>query len=244
MDTINRQATGFTVRLQSSRDWPAYEARLQERKFDLAMMNPYQAFTAEKIRYGIFGKVGGDDVSGIIVVRKDSGIKKVSDLRGKVISFPSPTALSAALATKVLLMKAGLDVEKDAKPIYVGSLDSVVMSVYSGLSAAGGIWLPTWKAMKRARPEVIDALEIRWSTKSVGNVTFVARDDMPEAHRDAIAKVLFDLDKTEQGRLLLARLNFPRIEPANWQTFDDVRKFMEEYKRLFGELPEVAGPKR
>ena len=61
----------------------------------------------------------------------------MNDLRGKTISFPSPTAFIASMAAKTVLMKAGLNPEKDAKPVYVGSLDSVVMNVYSGLSAAG-----------------------------------------------------------------------------------------------------------
>ncbi len=32
---------------------------------------------------------------GIILVRKDSGIKKLTDLKGKAESFPTPTALAA-----------------------------------------------------------------------------------------------------------------------------------------------------
>jgi phosphonate transport system substrate-binding protein len=245
MDAINRQATGFTVRMESSRDYPTHEAKLQERKYDLALMNPYQALAAEKMGYVIFGEFGGESHHcGLVIVRKDSGIKTVKDLRGKTISFPSPTAIAATLMPKVVLIKAGLNVEKDAKPVYVGSIDSVVMNVYSGLSAAGGIWPGTWEGMQKQRPEIIDALEIKWRSAPVGNVAFVARVDMPAAHVNAIAKALFDLDKTEQGRLILSRLNIPRIEPANSKTFDPVRKFLEEYKRLFGSLPEMAGTKR
>lgn len=243
MDAINRQVSGFTVRMEAARDHPTYEAKLRERQFDLAMMAQFQAVAAEGMGYRIFGRIGGTEARGIIFVRKDSGIKTVNDLRGKAISFSSPTAI-ATLMCKVALLKAGLNVETDAKPVYVGTLDSAVMNVYSGLTAAGCVWPPTLQELKRQRPEIVDALEVKWRATPVGNVAFAARSDMPEAHRNAIAKVLFDLDKTEQGRLLLARMDIPRIEPANSKTYDPVRKFLEEYKRLFGKLPEMEGPKK
>ena len=245
VDAVNRQAAGFTVRMESARDYPAYENKLRERTLDLAMVNPYQVIAAEKLGYVIFGKMGDDTRNyGMIVVRKDSGIKTVNDLRGKTISFPSPTALIATMLPKFVLLKAGLNVERDAKPVYVGSIDSVVMNVYSGLSAAGGIYPGTWDEMKRQHPEIIDALEIKWRSVPLANTAFVARADMPNAHLNAIAKVLFDLDKTEEGRLILSRMDNPPIVPANSKTYDPVRKFLEEYKRLFGKLPEMEGPKK
>ena len=145
---------------------------------------------------------------------------------------------------KVTLMKAGLNVEKDAKPVYVGTLDSVVMNAYSGLTAAGCVWPPTLEALKRQRPEIVDTLEVKWRAAPVGNVAFTARTDLPEAHVKAIAKAMIDLNETEQGRLVLAHLNIPWVESANSKTYDPVRKFLQEYKRLFGKLPEMEGPNR
>jgi phosphonate transport system substrate-binding protein len=193
--------------------------------------------------YVIFGKMGGEDARGIVIVRKDSGIKNVDDLRGKSISFSSPTAI-ATLMCKVALLKAGVNVEKEAKPVYVGTLDSVVMNAYTGLVVAGCVWPPTLEELKKQRPEVVNALEVKWRATPVGNVAFAARADMPEAHVKAVAKVLFDLDKTEQGRLVLSHLDIARVVPANSRTYDSVRKFLQEYKRLFGDLPPMEGPKR
>jgi phosphonate transport system substrate-binding protein len=229
--------------MEAARDHPTYEAKLHERKFDLAMMAQYQAVSAEKMGYVIFGKIGGEEARGIVIVRKDSGIRTVGDLRGKPISFSSPTAI-AALMCKVALMKAGLNVEKYAKPVYVGTLDSVVMNVYSRLAVAGCVWPPTLEELKRQRPEVVDALAIGWRASPRGNVAFAARDDMPKADVSAIAKAMFDLNQTQQGRVILAHLDIPQIEPANSKTYDPVRKFLQEYKQLFGKLPEMEGSKR
>ena len=81
--------TGFTIHLEAARDHPSYEAKLRARKFDIAMMAQYQAVAAEKMGYVIFGRMGGEEARGIVIVRKDSGIKTINDLRGKYRSaFP------------------------------------------------------------------------------------------------------------------------------------------------------------
>jgi phosphonate transport system substrate-binding protein len=244
MDAINRRVTGFTVHMEAARDHPTFEAKLRERQFDLALTTPYQTASAGKLGYRVFGKPGGDEtVRGLVVARKDSGIRTVNDLRGKTLVFTSPTAVLTMMC-KVALKKGGLDVEKDAKPVYVGQLDSVVMNTYSGMAAAGCVWPPTLEGVKKMRPEVVDALEVEWSSRPLINGGLLARAGVPEAHVNAVARAMFDLDKTEEGRVVLSRINVPRFEPANSKTYDPMHRFLEEYKRLFGKLPELEGPKR
>jgi phosphonate transport system substrate-binding protein len=241
IDAINRKVTGFTVRLETSRDFAAFETKVRQHKLDIAVTNPLQTLAAEEMGYRIFAKYACDDkFRGIVVARKDSGLKTVKDLRGKAVSFPSPTAW-ATIMTKILLREAGLNVETEAKPQYVGSLDSAVMNVYSGLTAAGAIVLLRWEGMKAQRPEVTEALEIKWMAPPVGNLAFVAGNNIPEAHVNAIARVLFDLGKCEEGRSILSRTDCAEVEPANARSFDLVRHAVAEYKRYFGKLPGKEG---
>jgi len=63
------------LRLEASRNYPAYDKKLFAGHFHFALPNPYQTVTAQKNGYKIFGKMGDDDnFRGIILVRKDSGI--------------------------------------------------------------------------------------------------------------------------------------------------------------------------
>jgi len=243
IDAINDKVDGFTLRLEVARDHPTYEAKLREGKFDFARTSQFQAVAAESMGYVIFGRVGGEDVRSIMVVRKDSGINKISDLRGKTISFSSPTA-DITMLCKVTLLKAGLNAETDAKPAYVGTIGSAVMNVYSGLTAAGCVWPPVMEELEKERPEVFNTLAIRWRSNAIKTGGFVARSDIPKAHVDAVAKAMFDLNRSEQGRSVLARLYFPQFVPANSKTYDPVRKFFQEYERLFGKLPEMEGTKK
>lgn len=96
-----------------------------------------------------------------------------------------------------------------------------------------------WDGMKRRRPEIFDALEIKWMAPSVGNLAFMAESHVPVAHVDAIGGALFELGKTGAGRATLSPIGCPSVEPANSRTFDPVRHALAEYTRYFGKLAEM-----
>lgn len=77
----------------------------------------------------------------------------------------------------------------------------------------------------------------------MGNLVLVARNDLPDMQLNTIAQTLFDLNKTEQGRAILSRMKISRFETASSTTLDSARKFLDDYKRLFGNLPEIDGAK-
>jgi phosphonate transport system substrate-binding protein len=242
VELINREAEGFSVRLESSRDFGRHEEKMRSGILDLAIVNPYQAVTAEKLGYRIFGKLRDDNAfRGIIVVRRDANIRTVGDLRGKTVCFPAPTALAATLMTKEFLIHRGLNVETAARPVYVGSHDSVLMNVYRGLAAAGGTWPATWDALRRERPEIIEALEIRWRTPSLPNMAVIARRDLPAADLAAIAAALWRLGDDEEGREILGRIGLAGLEPADSGTYAPVRRFLHDYAVHFGTVPAMEG---
>jgi phosphonate transport system substrate-binding protein len=245
VDTLNQQAQDFTVRLESSRDFGHFEEKMRKHMLDLALVNPYQAVAAEKLGYRIFAKLQDDDsFHGIIIVRKDAGIRSVQDLRGQVVSFPAPTALAATLMTKDLLLRQGLNVEIEAVPQYVGSHDSVVMGVYRGLAVAGGTWPMNWEAFRRERPEVIEALEIKWRTPPLLNMAVIVRRTVSEADLAMIATALFGMDDSEAGQANLRGIGIGGFEPANTETYRPVRRFLRAHARNFGKVPEIVGGTR
>lgn len=239
---LNAVSEGYKLKLEASKDYPSYERKIFSRELDIAIINPYQAIKAEAKGYRIFAKMGDDDrMRGIIVVRKDAGIKSVYDLRGATISFPAPTAMAASIMTKMFMMKQGLDVHKEANPIYVGSQDSAVMNVYQGKSKAGCTWPPTWDALTKERPEVTSALEIKWRTESLPSLALVARDDIPVEHVAAISKAVTSLHNSAEGRKILEAMTIPKYEPADSSTYEPVRVFMKEYVLRWGDT--LAGGK-
>lgn len=230
VEYLSRNLPDITITLEASRSYEEFEKKLDSRHFDFALPNPYQTVNSLRHGYHVFAKMGEDDkFRGLIIVRKDSGINRIADLKGKIVSFPAPTGLAATMMPLYYLHTHGLDVNQDIKRLFSGSLESSIMNVYLGKSAAGGTWLPAWQAFVERNPQIAAELEVKWETPSLLNNGLVARDDVPPEIVDKVQLLLLALPTHEEGRQLLAALPLARFERATDVTYQPVRDFMKRY---------------
>lgn len=230
MEYLSSEIKGVEFRLEASLNYAAYDVKLARGEFHFSLPNPYQTVVSLEHGYRVFGKMGDDEnFRGIILVRKDSGIKEVEDLKGKAVSYPAPTALAATMMPQYFLFQRGLDVVNDLENLYVGSQESSIMNVYVGHTAAGASWLPPWRALVKERPQLADELEIKWQTQSLPNNGLVARQDIPQSIVDQVAALLFKLHTHDQGRQILQRMELSRFEPASDATYQSVREFIQVF---------------
>lgn len=75
----------------------------------------------------------------IMVVRKDSAFKTLSDLKGKRVAHVSPSSNSGNLAPRALFPREGLTPDKDYKVLYSGKHDNSVSGVLNGDYDAGAV---------------------------------------------------------------------------------------------------------
>ena len=231
VDYVNARIKGSELRLEASRNYAAFDEKLFSGYFDFSLPNPYQTVMAAKKGYKIFGKMGDDEnFRGIILVRKDSGINKVTDLRGKTVSYPAPTALAATMMPQWYMLQNGLDVNHDITNSYVGSQESSIMNVFLGKSAAASTWPPPWKAFIKERPEVARQVEIKWQTPPLPNNGLVVRDDVPQALVDTVSQIIFSMQNDEEGAKILSAMELSRYEKANDATYDRVREFLRNFE--------------
>ena len=229
---LNGRLGGPVLKLEASRSYESFEATLYGRGYEFALPNPVQALRSLRDGYRIFGKMGGDEsFRGLILVRRDSGIQRVEQLKGKVVSFPAPTALAACMLPLWYLHTHGLDANREIRRLYTGSQESAIMSVYLGQAAAAATWPVPWEAFTRRRPEVAAALEVRWQTEPLVNNALVARDDVPPALVARVGALLFAMHQTPEGARLLAEVPIPSFEPATAANYAPVRDFLESYQR-------------
>ena len=231
MDYINAQLKGSKLRLEASRNYAAYDKKLFSGYFDFSLPNPYQTVVASSKGYKIFGKMGDDDnFRGIILVRKDSGIKEVTDLRGKTVSYPAPTALAATMMPQWYMYQHGLNINKDIQNSYVGSQESSILNVFLGKSAAASTWPPPWRAFIKERPEVAKQVAIQWQTPPLPNNGLVARNDIPDHLVKKVSEIIFSLHKSDEGRKILSRMELSKYEKADDATYDSVRNFLQKFE--------------
>lgn len=229
---MNRQLSGARIELEASRDYQAYEEKFRARAPAILLPNPWQTLEAMKVGYHVIAMAGdAEDFKGIFIVRKDSGIKTPSDLKGKTVSYPSPTALAACIMPQFFLHRHGLDVNRDIQNAYVGSQESSIMNAYLGKSAAGATWPPPWRLFQRDHPAEAAQLELIWETPPLLNNSLMLRDDVPAAVGAVIRKTLLDLPQTPAGQKILADMSTARFHAADDASYAKVRDYVATFER-------------
>jgi phosphonate transport system substrate-binding protein len=240
IDYLNRHVEGARFRLVASRDYPSFNRRMAEREFDFALPNPYQALEAAHAGYRIFGKVGGDEgFRGMILVRRDSPIESVADLRGKTISYPAATAVAATMLPQYFIRSHGVRLE-ETRTLYVGSMESAIRSVGSGASDAATTWPDPWEKYVRSNPAEAAKLEVKWVTPPLVNNALVVRQSLPPQIAARVLRALEALPRTREGRRMLASMSIQSFEPATEATYAPVKRFLADFAATVRPLPTFA----
>ena len=236
VDYLNRQLSNASIEakieLEASRDYQAFEEKFRARSPAMLLPNPWQTLQAMKVGYRVIAMAGDtEDFKGIFIVRKDNGITTPADLKGKTVSYPSPTALAACIMPQYYLHQQGIDVNRDIQNAYVGSQESSIMNAYLGQSAAGVTWPPPWRLFQRDYPAEAAQLELIWETPPLMNNSVMLRDDVPAAVGDVVRKALLDLAQTSEGQKILAGMSTARFHAADDASYAKVRDYIATFER-------------
>lgn len=237
VDYMNRNIPEAHFKFEASSSFEEFEKKIYSGHYAFAMANPYQTVLALKHGYRVFGKMGDDnDFRGLIVVRKDSGIGKVADLKGKAVSFPAKTALAASMLPQYYLQTHGIDVNRDIEIRHGGSMESSIMNVYLGHVAAAATWPPPWRLFSAEHPDMASQLVVKWQTQSLVNNGWIVRNDISVPMVENVSRLLFHLHESAEGRKILERLPVSRFEPATEATYRPVREFLKEFSRTVHQI--------
>ena len=229
---LSKNIDGVSFKIEASRNYAAYDKKLYSRKFDFALPNPFQTVNSLKHGYIVFGKMADDEnFRGIFLVRKDSNIKEVTDLKGHAVSFPAPTALAATMMPQYYLQQHGLNVMKDIDIKYVGSQESSIMNVMLGNTKAGATWPPPWRALSKERPELAKELMVIWQTSHLPNNSLVVRDDIDKNIVIKVKELLLNLHKNQQEKKWLAKMELSKFEDATNDTYKPVISFLKKFDK-------------
>jgi phosphonate transport system substrate-binding protein len=232
VDYLNSRLQRAALTLEASRDYANFEEKYRARRQEFLLANPWQTLQAMKLGYHVIAMAGEPkDFKGIFVVRLDSGLKRPADLKGKAVSYPSPTALASCIMLQYFLHNHGINVTKEIENRYVGSQESSIMNAWLGVTAAGATWPASWRAFQNEHPREASQLTVIWETESLVNNSVMARNDVPAEVRDQIRALLLGLDGTEEGRIILAGMETARFLPATDRDYDVVRRYISRFER-------------
>jgi len=235
VDYLNQQLPDVRFIFEASRNFQSFDKKIDQRHFDFVLPNPYGTVRAIDMGYQVFGQMGNQgDLRGLILVRKDSDIRTAADLRGKELSFPGPTALAATIMPKFYLHQQGLNVKKDIRPRYVGSMESSLLNIQMGAVAAGTAYPPAWRMFQQQQPNLARELKVIWKTDPLPDNSLMARDDIPAELVNRVADTLLNMRQTTEGLKALNNMDLSAFIPANNDTYLPVRTFITQYETQIG----------
>ncbi len=137
--------TGEKVSIVIPRDFETFKAAVKRGEFDLCFSNPLVYIQLKKdqplepLAVAVEPKAGAR-FRGVIITRKESGINRVQDLKGKKLVFVDRNSAGGYLFPMLLLHKAGFDINKDFTVLpFVQRHDNVTLAVFNKAADAGAI---------------------------------------------------------------------------------------------------------
>jgi phosphonate transport system substrate-binding protein len=137
-----------------------------------------------------------DLLTGILVVRADSPIKSLDELKGKNISFPAPNAFAASLLIRAELAKKKININ----PVFVKTHSNVYRSVIGKDAIAGG--------------GVNNTLDNE--TPAYTPHPVATHPSVPAAVRERFLKAMLKLTQDEEGRKLLDGINLSKPQAVTY----------------------------
>jgi phosphonate transport system substrate-binding protein len=196
-------ATKQCFTLSISKSIPEFEAELLAGTPDFSYMNPYHQVMAYRRQAYRPLVADATPLTGILVVRRDSGITKLEALNGQQVAYPSPNAFAASLIIRATLSQLGIEIQ----PIYVKTHSNVYRSVLQADVVAGGAINTT---LLREPEGLQSQLKVLFESPGYRAHPFSAHPRVPVALQDGVAKAMIAYANSQSGASAMNRAQMPQ----------------------------------
>ncbi len=198
----------FTVYIPA--DFTEFELAIHAGSPDFVFLNPYHQLTVvRKPGYIPLVRDQQSELSGVLVVRKDSPLKDIQQLEGTSIAFPSPNAYAASLLIRALLAQKNIHITAD----YVGSHSNVYRAVALGAKQVGGGANTT---LDHEPKELQSQLRILFTTPNFMPHPFSAHPRIPQRVREKVITGFLKIATDPTGRGLLKAIQIAQPIRADY----------------------------
>ncbi len=174
-------------------------------------------------------RYGTPTYNGQFIVRKDSGINKLSDLKGKSFGRPDPLSTSGWIIPMLSIRAAGVNPDTDLKEIIdAGSHDAVVAAVYNGDVDAGATYVDARTRVEKNFPDVMEKIVVLGVTTDIPNDGVQFIPSMSEEMKNKITKALLEVAATDEGKeALKTAYQWNALEEHDDTFYDPFRQVLQ-----------------
>ena len=227
-----------------ARDIPHMAKLIREGKVDIFIDSPFPVVAvgrlAEMEHLLRRWKKGTASYHSVVFTTRDSGIRSLAELKGKVIGFEDPYSSSGYLLPKFDLKNKGFKFSKLKHPkddipqdkigyVFVSSDESIMVWVTRGKIDAGVLNAKDFKKFGRRYPDKLITL---FETAPIPRQVVSARSSLSETLREKIKSILLAMEQTAEGRRVLKKFErtkrFDKIPTKDMEKILNATAFFEE----------------
>ncbi len=206
--TYLSDAIGRKVTLYIATNYGDLRTQIEAGNVDIGSFSPFayvDAMRGGKIRIIAQSILDGSATyRGLVIARKDSGLRSVSDLEGKRFAFVDQKSTSGYVYPRAMLVEKGVDPARYFKDtFFAGSHDKVIAAVLERQADAGAIYDGSLGVAK-AKGVPVDDLVTLSSTDPIPHDAIAVQIGLDGTLIKKIQAALVDLDKSPAGRAIIA----------------------------------------
>ncbi|MGZ9841635.1 phosphate/phosphite/phosphonate ABC transporter substrate-binding protein [Weissella confusa] len=251
LEKLLKKQLGIPVHVTISTDYNTVVEAMGSKKVDMGFLPPdpyvhaHEQYGAKVIlqseRYGINDKKGDgsntdklvDYYRAIVLVKKDSKIKSVKDLKGKKIAVQDTTSDAGYMFPVVDLKKKGMNVVKDSDLVTVKGHDQGVLSVLNGDTDASFIFDDARNVVKKDNPDIFKQTRALMYTSKIPNDTIALRKGISAKDSKAIQNAIIKVSKTAEGKKVLNDVySWAGVAKSKDSNFDIVRDYQKQIEDI------------
>lgn len=181
-------AIGRPVILRTSSSYDKFMSSLEQRDYDIAFVQPFDYVEIAKPNNYLPLARRSEDLSSSIVVKSDSSLNSIHDLKGKVLGMP-PAVAAVSVLNSIALSKAGLKPDKDVELRHFSSHQACLQQLLVGTVHACGV---SPSGIKLVETQLKTTFKEIGRSPSIPHTLFVVKRELPKEERSAIKKVLLE----------------------------------------------------
>jgi phosphonate transport system substrate-binding protein len=224
---------GVKVEWTPVTDYAAAVEALVNKKVDLAWFGGFTFVQASVRSEGrvipLVQREEDEKFRSVFITDASSGITKLEDLKGKTLSFGSPSSTSGHLMPRSFLLAAKINPDSDLKRVsFSGAHDATVAAVASGKVDAGALNISVWDRLVAEKKVDTAVVKVFYTTPGFYDYNWSVHADMPADLRNKITQAFLALDaSTPQGKEILGLQRATRFIPTKAENYNTIRAAAE-----------------
>ncbi len=220
--------TGSSFEWLGSKTYDDVINKLKTGEADIGYVGPFAYVVAQdsfgvKILCRTISEGNEEFYRSIIVTRKDSGIRRLEDLKGKSFSFTDPKSTSGYLFPLAKLIASGVSQEDFAEVKFVKRHVNSLLAVYKGHVDAGATSITALDKIDLN----MDELLVLWQSEPIYRGLWIARKDLPDGQFTKIQRAMLQISSSKKSEEIFNELTTKGFIMGKDSDYDNVREVIK-----------------